>query len=88
MSARKNEATLEVRAVVSGDRIDHDEAREGGEFVKADQVPRGNLWIAIKSASSCFGQAGEGILLCCLIRDGVHPYRITDCDDPVSSRAR
>ena len=77
-----------VRAVVSGDRIDHVDAREGGGSVEADQVPRGKLWIAIKSASSCFGQAGEDIALYCLIGDGVHPYQITDCDDPVSSRAR
>ena len=64
------------------------QAREGGGSVKVDQVPRGKLWSAIKSVSSCFGQAGEDIALCCLIREDVHPYRINDCDDPVFSRAR
>ena len=34
-----------------------------------------------------FGQEGEDIALHCLIGDDVHPYRINDCDDPVSSRA-
>ena len=84
----QNEATRGVRAVVSGDRIDHVEARKGRGSVKMDQVPWSKLWRAIKSASSCFGQAGEDIALYCLIGDGVHPYRITDYDDPVSSRAR
>ena len=42
----------------------------------------------LKAHSSCFGQAGEDIALYCLIGDGVHPYRINDCDDLVSSRAR
>ena len=88
MSIRKNEATREVRAVVSGDRIDHVEARKGGGSVKANQVPGGKLCRATKSASSYFGQAGEGIALYCLIVDDVHPYRINDCDDPVSSRTR
>ena len=81
-------STRGVRVVVSGDRIDYVEAREGGGSVKADQVPRGKLWRAIKSASRCISQAGEDIALYCLIGDGVHPYRITDCDDPVSCRAR
>ena len=88
MSTRKNKTNREVRAVVSGDRIDHAEAREGGGSVKAYQVLRDKLWNAIKSASSCFGQAGEDIALHCLIGDDVHPYRINDCDDLVSSRAR
>ena len=72
----KNEPARGVRAVVSRDCIDHVEAREDGGSVKADQVPRGKLWRAIKSASSCFGQAGEDIALYCLIEDGVHPYLI------------
>ena len=88
MQTRKSEATRGVRAVVSGDRIDHVEAREGGRSVKADQVPRGKLWRVIKSAFICFGQAGEDITLYCLIGDDVHPYRINYCDDPISSRAR
>ena len=66
----------------------HIEAREGGGSVKADQVPRGKLSRATKIASSCFGQAGEGIALYCLIGDDVHPYLINVCNDPVSSRAR
>ena len=33
---RKYEATRGVRAVVSGNRIDHIEAREGGRSIKAD----------------------------------------------------
>ena len=77
-----------VRAVVSGDRIDHVESREGGGFVKADQAPRGKLLRAIKSASSCFGPARDDIAFYCLIGDDVYPYRINDCDDAVSSRAR
>ena len=88
MSTRSNEATREVRAVVSGDRIDHIEARERGGSVKADQVARGKLCRATKIASSCFGQAGEGIALYCLIGDDVHPYRINVSNDPVSGRAR
>ena len=28
------------------------------------------------------------VALYCIIGDDVHPYRINDCDDPVSSRAR
>ena len=70
----KKKATRGVRAVVSGDRIDHVEACEGGGSVKTNQVPRGELWRAIKSASSCFGQAREEIALYCLIGDDVHPY--------------
>ena len=88
MSTRKNEATRGIRAVVSGDRIDHVEAREGGGSVKSDQVPRGKLWRVIKSAFVCFGQAGDDIVLFCLIGDDVHPYRINYCDGPISSRAR
>ena len=88
LSTRKNEATRGVRAIVSRDGIDHVEAREGGGSVKADQVPRGELWRAIKSTSSCFDQVRVDLELYCLIEDGVHPYRITDCDDPVPSRAR
>ena len=60
----------------------------GGGSVKSDQVPRGKLWGVIKSAFICFGQAGEGITLYCLIGDDDHPYRIFFCDDPISSRAR
>ena len=71
MSTRKNEATRGIRAVVSGDRIDHVEAREGGESVKADQICGGKLWRAIKNASSCFGQAEQDIALYCLIGDVV-----------------
>ena len=88
MSTRKNEATRGVRAVVSGDRIDHVEVREGGGSVKADQVPRGRLWKVIKSTFICFSQAGEDIALYCLIGDDVHPYRTNYCDDPISCRAR
>ena len=88
MSTRKNEAIRGVRAVVSGDRIDHVKAREGGGSVKSNQVPRGKLWRVIKSAFICFGQAGEDIALFCLIGDDVHPYRINYGDDPISSRAR
>ena len=66
----------------------HIEAREGGGSVKADHVPRGKLCRATKITSNCFGQAGEGIALYCLIGDDVHPYRINVCNDPVSSRAR
>ena len=87
MSTRKNEATRGVRAVVSGDHIDHVEDREGGRLVKSDQGPRSKLWRAVKGASSCFGEAVEGIALYCFIGDDVHPYRINDCDDPVTSRA-
>ena len=60
----------------------------GRGSVKADQVPRGKLWRAIKIASICFGQAGENIALFCLIGDYVHPYRINYCDGPISSTAR
>ena len=88
LSTLYNEATREARVVVSRNRIDHIEAREGGGSVKADQVPRGKLCRATKIASSCFGQAGEGIALYCLIGNDVHPYRINVCNDPVSSRAR
>ena len=89
MSTRKNEATRGIRAVVSGDRTDHVEAREGGGSVKSDQVPRGKLWRLIKRAFVCFGQAGDDIVvLFCLIGDDVHPYRINYCDGPISSRAR
>ena len=88
MSTRKNVATREVRAVVSGDRIDHVEVREGGGSVKADQVYRGKLWSAIKSAFSCFVQVGKDIELHCLIGDHVHEYGISYCDNPVSSRVR
>ena len=88
MSTRKNGVTRGVGAVVSGDRIDHVEARQGGGSVKADQVPRGKLWRAIKIASICFGQAGENIALYCLIGDDPHPYQINYCDDPISDRAR
>ena len=88
LSTQKNEATRGVWAVVSGDRIDHVEAREGGGSVKSDQVPRGKLWRVIKSAFICFGQAGDGITLFCLIGDDVHPYRINYCDGSISSRAR
>ena len=88
LSTRRNKATRGVRAVVSGDRIDHVEDREGKGSVKADQVSRDKLLSAIKSASSCFGQAGEDIALHCFIGDDVHPYRINDCHDPVSRRAR
>ena len=84
----KNGANRGVRAVVSWERIDHVEARQGGGSVKADQVPRGKLWRAIKVASICFGQAGENIALLCLIGDDVRPYRIYYCDGPISSRAR
>ena len=84
----KNEATPGVRAVVSGNRIDHEEAGEGGGSVKADQIPWDKLWRAIKSAFICFGQAREDIALYCLIGDDVDPYRINYCDDPISSRAR
>ena len=84
----KNEATRGVRAVVSGDRIDHVEAGEGGGSVKADQIPRDKLWRAIKSAFVCFGQAREDIALYCLFRDDVDPYQINYCHDPISSRAR
>ena len=83
-----NEATRGVRAVVSGDRIDHVEAREGGVYVKSDQGPRGKLWRVIKSAFICFGQAEEDIALFCLIGDDVQPYGINYCDGPISSRAR
>ena len=75
VNPKKNGATRGVRAIVSRDRIDHVEARKGGGSVKADQVPRGKLWRAIKIASICFGQAGENIALFCLIEDDVHPYR-------------
>ena len=85
---RKNEATRGVRAIVSGDRIDHVETRLGGGSVKADQVPRGKLWRVIKSDFICFGQAGEDIVLYCLIGDDVHRYRINYCDDLIPSRAR
>ena len=84
----KNEATREVRAVASGDRIDHVEAFGGGGSVESDQVPRGKLWRVIKSAFICFCQAGDDIALLCLIGDDVHPYRICYCDGPISSRAR
>ena len=70
------------------DRIDHVGAHEGGRSVKLDQVPQDKLWSAIKSASSCFGQAEEDIALHCLNGDDLHPYGINDCDDSVSSRAR
>ena len=63
-------------------------AREGGGSVKADQVSRGKLRRGIYNVSSCFGQAGDNIALYCLIGDYVHPYRINDCDDLISSRAR
>ena len=43
LTTRKNEATREVRAVASGDRIDHVEALEGGGSVTSDQVPRDKL---------------------------------------------
>ena len=85
---QKNEATRGVWAVVSGDRIDHVEASEGGGSIKSDQVPQGKLWSGIKNAFTCFGQAGENIALYCLIGDDVHPYRINYCDGPISSRAR
>ena len=88
LSTRKNEATREVRAVASGDRIDHVEALEGGGSVKSDQVPRGKLRRVIKSAFICFCQAGDDIALFCLIRDDAHPYRINYCDGLISSRAR
>ena len=71
-----------------GDRIDHVKGREGGGSVKADQVSRDKPWSVTKSAPSCFGKAGEDIALHCLVGDDVHPCRINDCDDPVSSRAR
>ena len=88
LSTRKNEATRDVRAIASRDRIDHVEALEGGASVKSDQVPRGKLWRVIKSAFTCFCQAGEDIALFCLIEDDVHPYRINYCEGPISSRAR
>ena len=84
----KKEATRGVRAIVSGDRIDHVEACEGGGSIKADQVARGKLWRGIKSAFICFAQAGEDIALYCLIGDDVRPSRINYCDNPISSRAR
>ena len=89
MSTRKNEATHHgVRAVVSGDRIDHVEAREGGGSVKSDQVPRRKLWRVIESAFICFGQGGDAIALFRLIGDDVLSYRINYCDGLISSRAR
>ena len=88
MSTRKNEATREVWAVASGDRIDHVEALEGGGSVKSDQIPRSKLWRVIKSAFICFCQAGDDIALFCLIGEDVHPYRINYCDGPIPSRAR
>ena len=63
LSIRNNEATRGIRAVVSGDRIDHVEVREGGGSVKSDQVPRGKLWRVIKNVFACFGQAGDDIAL-------------------------
>ena len=63
LPTRKNEATRGVRAVVSGDLIDHVEVREGGGSVKSDEVPRGKLWRVIKNAFTCFGQAGDDIAL-------------------------
>ena len=77
-----------ISRVVSGDRIDHVEARKGGGCVKSDQVPRSKLWRVIKSAFICFCQAGDDIALFCLIGDNVRPYRINYCNDPISSRAR
>ena len=88
MSIRKNEAALGVRAVVSGDRIDHVEVHEGRGSVKLDQVPQGKLWRVIENAITCFGQAGDDVTLFCLVRNDVHPYRIDYCDGPISSRAR
>ena len=88
MSIQKSEATRGVWAVVSGDRIDHVEAREGRGSVKSDQVPRGELWKVIKSAFICFGPAGDDIALSCLTGDDVHPYRKKYCDGPISSRAQ
>ena len=64
------------------------EAREGGGSVKADQFSRGKLRRVIYNVSSCFDQAEEDIALYRLIGDDVHPYRINDCDDRISSRAR
>ena len=71
-----------------GDRIDHEDVLEGGGSVKSDQVPRGKLWRVIKSAFICFCQAGDDIVLFCLIEDDVNPYRINYCDGPISSGAR
>ena len=88
MSTRKDEASRGVRSVISGDRIDHVEAREGGGSVKADQVLRSKLWRVIKSAFICFCQVEDGTTLFCLTGDDVHPYRINYCDGPISSRAR
>ena len=88
LSTRKNEATRGVRAVVSGDRISHVEAREGGGPVKSDHVPRSKLWSVIKSAFIFFCQAENDIALFCLTGDGVLPYRINYCNGPISSRAR
>ena len=61
LSTRRNEA-VQRRTVISEDHIDHVEACDGGGSVEADQIPRDKLRSAIKSASSCFGQAGEGIV--------------------------
>ena len=88
MSTRKHKATGGVRAVVSWDRIDLVEAREGGGSVKSDQVPRGKLWSVVKSIFTCFGQARDDIALFCLAGDDVHPYRISYSGGPISSRAR
>ena len=84
LSTRKNEATREVRAVASGDRIDHVEALEGEGSVTSDD----KLWRVIKSALICFCQAGDDIALFCLIGEDVHPYRINYCDGTIFSRAR
>ena len=70
------------------DRIDHVGVLEGGGSVKSDQVPRGKLWRVIKSAFTCFCQAGDDIALVRLIGEDVHPYGINYCDGPISSRAR
>ena len=75
ISTPRNEALRGIPAVVSGDYIDHVEACEGGGSVKADQVPQDKLWSTIESTSSCFGQAGEDIVLHFLVGDDVHPYR-------------
>ena len=48
----------------------------------------GKRWSAIKSAFSCFGQAGEDIALHCLIGEHVHVYGMSYCVNLVSSRMR
>ena len=69
-----------------GARIDHVEFLEGEGSVKSDQVPRGKLWRVIKSAFTCFCQAGDDIALFRLIGDDVHLYRMNYCDGPIEGR--